>query len=155
MRQNQAQLSAAFETLSGYYSGKLFPEWKYFFSDHLGLTVTFFNKLKSFKIYNRSSKPNVFQSGTIGHLHYDAMHAMASGSCSKEDENDALKLKQQQQWLLLKHVTRKKINLTENDVPGASFKDKEPELFHNDKLRRWLKCQGSSTRGNQSQLLQR
>ena len=50
---------------------------------------------------------------------------------------------------------KKRINLAENDVPGASFKNKEPELFHNDQLRRWLKCRGASTSGNRSQLLQR
>ena len=32
---------------------------------------------------------------------------------------------------------KKRIKLTENDVLEASFKDKEPELFHNDQLRRW------------------
>ena len=82
---------------------------------------------------------------------------MACGSCSKVDANYALKLKLTTTTMASSQACNKKkrINLTENDVPGASFKDKEPELFHNDQLRRWLKCRGASTSGNRSQLLQR
>ena len=34
---------------------------------------------------------------------------------------------------------KKKIVLTEADVPGASisFKNKDPEIFHNEQLKRW------------------
>ena len=78
------------------------------------------------------------------------MRAMACGSCSKVDVNYALKLKLSTTTMASSQACNKKkrINVTENDVPGASFKDKEPELFHNDKLRRLLKCRGASTSGN-------
>ena len=73
---------------------------------------------------------------------------MVCGSCGKVDANHPLKLKLTTTTMASSEACNKKkrINLTENDVPGASFKDKEPELFH---------CQGASTSGNRSQLLQR
>ena len=37
---------------------------------------------------------------------------------------------------------KKKIVLTEDDVPGASFKNRDPQIFHNEQLKRWLKCRG-------------
>ena len=52
---------------------------------------------------------------------------------------------------------KKKIVLTEADVPGASisFKNKDPEIFHNEELKRWLKCRGASVGGNRRELLAR
>ena len=50
---------------------------------------------------------------------------------------------------------RKRLILTEDDVPGASFQGKNPELFHVCQLKRWLKCRGASTTGNRSELLDR
>ena len=35
---------------------------------------------------------------------------------------------------------KKKIVLTEGDVPGAFFKNRDPQIFHNEELRSWLKC---------------
>ena len=86
---------------------------------------------------------------------------MACVSCSKVDDqvdaNYALKLKLSTTTVASSQACNKekRINLTENDVPGASVQDKETELFHNDQLRRWLKCRGASTSGNRSQLPQR
>ena len=34
---------------------------------------------------------------------------------------------------------KKKIVFTEDDVPGASFKNRDPQIFHNEQLKRWLK----------------
>ena len=49
----------------------------------------------------------------------------------------------------------KKIVLTEDDVPGASFKNKDPQIFHNEQLKRWLKCRGASVGGSRRELLTR
>ena len=43
---------------------------------------------------------------------------------------------------------KKKIVLSEEDVPGASFKNKDPQVFHNEQLKRWLKCRGASVGGS-------
>ena len=50
---------------------------------------------------------------------------------------------------------KKKIILTEDDVPGASFKNKDPQIFHNEQLKRWLKCRGASVGGSRRELLTR
>ena len=50
---------------------------------------------------------------------------------------------------------KKKIVLTEDDVPGASFKNKDPQIFHNEQLKRWLKCRGASVGGSRRELLAR
>ena len=43
---------------------------------------------------------------------------------------------------------KKRVVLTEEDVPGASFKNKDPQVFHNEQHKRWLKCRGASVGGN-------
>ena len=50
---------------------------------------------------------------------------------------------------------KKKIILTEDDVPGASFKNKDPQIFDNEQLKRWLKCRGPSVGGTRRELLTR
>lgn len=50
---------------------------------------------------------------------------------------------------------KKRVVLTEDDVPGASFKNKDPQVFHNEQLKRWLKCRGASVGGNRGELLTR
>ena len=50
---------------------------------------------------------------------------------------------------------KKKSVLTEDDVPGASFKNKDPQIFHNEQLKRWLKCRGASVGGSRRELLTR
>ena len=50
---------------------------------------------------------------------------------------------------------KKKIVLTEDDVPGASFKNKDPQIFHNEPLKRWLKSRGASVGGSRRELLAR
>ena len=50
---------------------------------------------------------------------------------------------------------KKKMVLTEDDVPGASFKNKDPQIFHNEQLKRWLKCRGASVGGSRRELLTR
>ena len=49
----------------------------------------------------------------------------------------------------------KRIVLTEKDVPGASFGNKKPEEYHNEQLKRWLRCRGASVKGNRKELLAR
>ena len=48
-----------------------------------------------------------------------------------------------------------KIVLTEDDVPGASFKNMDPQIFHNEQLKRWFKCRGASVGGTRRELLTR
>ena len=48
-----------------------------------------------------------------------------------------------------------KIVLTEDDLPGASFKNKDPQFFYNEQLKRWLKCRGASVGGSRVELLAR
>ena len=48
---------------------------------------------------------------------------------------------------------KKNIVLTEDDVAGASFKNKDPQIFHNEQLKRWLKCRGASVRTSRRELL--
>ena len=50
---------------------------------------------------------------------------------------------------------KKNIVLTEDDVAGASFKNKDPQIFHNEQLKRWLKCRGASVGGSRRELLTR
>ena len=50
---------------------------------------------------------------------------------------------------------KKKIILTEDDVPGASFKNKDPQIFHNEQLKRWFKCRGASVGGSRRESLTR
>ena len=50
---------------------------------------------------------------------------------------------------------KKKIVLTEDDVPGASFKNKDPQIFHHEPLKRWLKSRGASVGGSRRELLAR
>jgi len=50
---------------------------------------------------------------------------------------------------------KKRIILTEEDVPGASFKNRNPESCHNEQLKRWLKCRGAAVKGNRTELLSR
>ena len=50
---------------------------------------------------------------------------------------------------------KKKIVLTEDDVPGASFKNKDPQIFHHEPLKRWLKSRGASLGGSRRELLAR
>ena len=50
---------------------------------------------------------------------------------------------------------KKKDVLTEDDVPGASFKNKDPQIFHNEQLKHWLKCRGASVGGSRRELLAR
>ena len=50
---------------------------------------------------------------------------------------------------------KKKIVLTEDDVPGASLKNKDPQIFHHEPLKRWLKCRGASVGGSRRELLAR
>ena len=48
-----------------------------------------------------------------------------------------------------------KIVLTEDDLPGASFKNKDPRFFYIEQLKRWLKCRGASVGGSRVELLAR
>ena len=52
---------------------------------------------------------------------------------------------------------KKKIVLTEADVPRASisFKNKDPAIFHKEQLKRWLKCRGASVGSSRRELLAR
>ena len=50
---------------------------------------------------------------------------------------------------------KEKIVLTEEDVSGVSFKNKDPQFFYNEQLKRWLKCRGASVRGSRRELLAR
>ena len=50
---------------------------------------------------------------------------------------------------------KRKIALTEDDVPGALFKNKDPQIFHNEQLKHWLKCRGASVGGSRRELLAR
>ena len=45
-----------------------------------------------------------------------------------------------------------KIVLIEDDVPGVSFKNRDPRTFHNEQLKRWLKCRGASVGGSRTEL---
>ena len=50
---------------------------------------------------------------------------------------------------------KEKIVLTEDDVQWAAFKNKDPQIFHNEQLKRWLKCRGASVAGSRRELLAR
>ena len=50
---------------------------------------------------------------------------------------------------------KRKNVLTEDNVPGAAFKNKDPQIFHNEPLKRWLKCRGASVGGSQREFLAR
>ena len=45
--------------------------------------------------------------------------------------------------------------LTEDDVPGASWKGRKPEQLKNDDLKGWLRCRGAIVSGTRVQLLER
>ena len=47
-----------------------------------------------------------------------------------------------------------RIVLTEDNVPGPSFKNQDPQIFHNE-LKHWLKCRGGSVGGSRGELLAR
>ena len=49
----------------------------------------------------------------------------------------------------------RRIVSTEDDVPGTSFKNKDPQIFHNEPLKRWLKSRGASAGGSRRELLAR
>ena len=49
---------------------------------------------------------------------------------------------------------KKEIVLTEDDVPGTSFKNKDPQIFPNEQLKRWLKCRGASVGGVEENYLE-
>ena len=49
---------------------------------------------------------------------------------------------------------KKKIVLTEDDVPGASLKNKDPQIFHHEPVKRWLKSRGASVGGVEENYLQ-
>ena len=98
----------------------------------------------------------------IAHFHDDVTRAMHYGCSSKDRESlkkmAATDAKTHENKDIQAHSKsenfKKKIVLTEDDVPGASFKNKDPQIFHNEQLIRWLKCRGASVGGVEENYLQ-
>ena len=99
----------------------------------------------------------------IAHLHDDVTRAVHYG-CSSKDRESLKKMvasdaKHHENKEIQGHSKsenfKKKIVLNEDDVPGASFKNKDPQIFHNEQLKRWLKCRGASVGGSRRELLTR
>jgi len=46
-------------------------------------------------------------------------------------------------------------SLKENDVPGASLKERDPSELKIPELKRWLQCRGASMKGKKINLIER